>query len=128
MILTLSILFILNLSSLATFCYLLLKKKHEFDKIKKQLQRAIQELHALCHGAVGIGDRIASIEKQAQKIINQPKETVPPVLDGNHYNQARKLFELGASMDDVIRSCHLSKEEAELVAMLSNTTRSLTVS
>lgn len=104
------------------------KQQQDHSLIMQSLQR---DLRALANAAVGVGGRVLEIERQQRKqplevVHSKPvvqKITPPPHTEyyGNSnqpYEQAIQMAQNGASVDDIINVCCLSKSEAELVAMM----------
>lgn len=99
------------------------------------MQLLQRDLRALANAAVGVGGRVLEIERQQRK---RPSPTVvavqEPVQSHNQvsapiefynsssssqpYEQAIRMVQTGASVDDIVTVCGLSKSEAELVSMM----------
>lgn len=102
------------------------------------MQSLQRDLRALANAAVGVGGRVLEIERHQRKrptVVatdkvspqSQPQQSVPinhaaPVdfyTNSNQpYEQAIRMAQTGATTDDIINVCGLSKSEAELVAMM----------
>jgi preprotein translocase subunit YajC len=105
------------------------RKQQEYQSISMQsLQR---DLRALTNAAVGVGGRVLEIERQQRKrpvIVTTAEEqqsqtySATPVEYYNSsnqpYEQAIHMAQTGASIDDIVNVCGLSKSEAELVSMM----------
>lgn len=88
-----------------------------------------RDLRALANAAVGVGGRVLEIERQQRKqpasvIVQeqkQPQVSAPIELyhsPNQPYEQAIRMVQTGASVDDIVNVCGLSKSEAELVSMM----------
>ena len=106
------------------------RKQQEQQSLSMQaLQR---DLRALANAAVGVGGRVLEIERQQRKrpvvVTTQEQEPVQtqevnaPIEFYNSssqpYEQAIRMVQTGASVDDIVNVCGLSKSEAELVSMM----------
>jgi len=110
---------LLNCGLTSACVYYFFQKQKENETLKANLIRNAQDMRAMCRAAVGMGERLATLEVASHRAQNQPRSANRNALESNHYNQARKLFELGASLEDVMQSCRLTKEEAQLLALVS---------
>ena len=106
------------------------RKQQEQQSLSMQaLQR---DLRALANAAVGVGGRVLEIERQQRKrpvvVATQEQEPVPTQVvnapiefynsSSQPYEQAIRMVQTGASVDDIVNVCGLSKSEAELVSMM----------
>ncbi len=104
------------------------RKQQELQSLSMQsLQR---DLRALANAAVGVGGRVLEIERNQRKhpavVVAPPQEqpvaTAAPVEFYNPssqpYEQAIHMAKTGASIDDIVNVCGLSKSEAELISMM----------
>lgn len=76
------------------------------------------EIRAMTNGSIGMGKRLLAIEHKLNITVEKQQELEnrdPGVLA---YNQAAKLMEMGADVDDLVRSCGIGRPEAELMALL----------
>jgi len=105
------------------------RKQQEHQSLSMQsLQR---DLRALTNAAVGVGGRVLEIERQQRKrpvIVTTTEEqqsqtySAAPIEYYNSsnqpYEQAIRMAQTGASVDDIVNVCGLSQSEAELVSMM----------
>ena len=96
------------------------------------MQSLQRDLRALANAAVGVGGRVLEIERNQRKrpvIVasqeqpkTQPATTTAPVeyysSANQPYEQAIRMAQTGASVEDIVNVCGLSKSEAELVCMM----------
>ena len=120
-----------------------LMQQQEQQLSMQSLQR---DLRALANAAVGVGGRVLEIERHQRKrptvvasrdavkqdairkeqqpapASYQPAMAVPPVeyygSPSQPYEQAIRMAQTGASTDDIVNLCGLSKSEADLVSMM----------
>ncbi len=106
------------------------RKQQELQSLSMQsLQR---DLRALANAAVGVGGRVLEIERNQRKhpvvVATQDQQhpsynmTTKPVelynTSNQPYEQAIRMAQTGASVDDIVNVCGLSKSESELVSMM----------
>jgi|LGVF01.2.fsa_nt_gb preprotein translocase subunit YajC len=96
------------------------------------MQSLQRDLRALANAAVGVGGRVLEIERNQRKrpvIVTsqeqpkiQPATTTAPVeyysSANQPYEQAIRMAQTGASVEDIVNVCGLSKSEADLVCMM----------
>ena len=95
------------------------------------MQSLQHDLRALANAAVGVGGRVLEIERHQRKrppvavaVQEQPAvytETAPVEYynsSNQPYEQAIRMAHTGASIEDIVNVCGLSKSEAELVSMM----------
>ena len=113
---------------ISLFSYNKQKKLQAEQTLSMQvLQR---DLRALANAAVGVGGRVLEIERQQRKqparIIVQEQQSQQQVSapielyqsPNQPYEQAIRMVQTGATVDDIVNVCGLSKSEAELVSMM----------
>lgn len=78
------------------------------------------EIQAMTSGSIGMGKRLVDIEQRLNTTTEKQQELAnrdPGVLA---YNQAARLMEMGADVDDLVKDCGIGRPEAELMALLHN--------
>ena len=109
------------------------QRKQQQDQILT-MQSLQRDLRALANAAVGVGGRVLEIERHQRKApVIVPKYEQQPVVAYNTptsqveycnsssnqpYEQAIRMAQTGANIDDIVNVCGLSKSEAELVTMM----------
>jgi hypothetical protein len=90
-----------------------------YTQTEKLFQQLRKEITLSNSGAVGMGQRLLSMEKRLQ--------SAPPSThkidyyndeDFQPYSQAAQLFKLGLDSEEVARRCGLSRAEASLIEMM----------
>jgi hypothetical protein len=79
------------------------------------------DLRALCNSAVNVGARINAVEQRLRQLSlrqDQLGMQQQGAGEGRSFDQAAKMVRKGASIDEVVDVCGLSRGEAELVAMM----------
>jgi len=104
------------------------RKLHQDQSLTMQMLQ--RDLRALANAAVGVGGRVLEIERQQRKqpsVIHvkenvQSQATPAPVEfynpNNQPYEQAIRMAQSGATVEDIVNVCGLSKSEAELVTMM----------
>jgi TolA-binding protein len=80
------------------------------------------DVRALCTAAVNVGERINQLEQRLRQLSLRQDELG---MQQNHtegdmrsFVQATKMVRKGASVDELVEMCGLSRGEAELIAMM----------
>lgn len=76
------------------------------------------EIQALTSSSIGMGHRLMDVENKLNITAEKQQELAnrdPGVLA---YNQAARLMEMGADVDDLVKNCGIGRPEAELMALL----------
>ena len=77
-----------------------------------------RELHAATSGSMGVGQRLVVCERQLHELrstIDEMRQNDPLRIS---YDEASRLVDLGADIDDLMNTCGISRPEAELVSAL----------
>ena len=93
-----------------------------------------KDLRALANAAVGVGGRVLEIERHQRKrpviVANEEPQVQPHTYNttaapvdyynssNQPYEQAIRMAQTGASSNDIVNVCGLSKSEADLVSMM----------
>ncbi|TCK07093.1 DUF2802 domain-containing protein [Marinobacterium mangrovicola] len=115
------IVMIFAMLSLATLviCVVLAVRLRRQERRQQALINVLRnEIRAMTNGSIGMGKRLLAIEHRLNITVEKQQELEnrdPGVLA---YNQAAKLMEMGADVDDLVRSCGIGRPEAELMALL----------
>ncbi|WP_315853565.1 DUF2802 domain-containing protein [Marinobacterium arenosum] len=76
------------------------------------------EIQAMTSSSIGMGKRLVDVEQRLNVTSEKQLELEnrdPGVLA---YNQAARLMEMGADVDDLVKNCGIGRPEAELMALL----------
>ncbi len=90
------------------------------DQIKERCDTLGREIHATGSGSMGVGQRVVACERQLhelQGLMDEMRQNDPLRVS---YDEASRLVELGADIDDLMNTCGISRPEAELVSALKN--------
>jgi hypothetical protein len=98
---------------------------HSYRCLKRQERRYQALLNVLRHeirvmssGAIGMGRRLRGVEARLNITAEKQQELENRDPGTLAYNQAAKLMEMGAEVDDLVSSCGIARPEAELMALL----------
>jgi hypothetical protein len=77
-----------------------------------------RELHVTASTGMGVGQRLVACERQLHELrttIEEMRQNDPLRVS---YDEAARLVDLGADVDDLMNTCGISRPEAELVSAL----------
>lgn len=103
----------------AGYCIHVRRKLQQHQRQYEALINVLRnEIQALTSSSIGMGHRLMDVENQLNITAEKQQELVnrdPGVLA---YNQAARLMEMGADVDDLVKNCGIGRPEAELMALL----------
>lgn len=92
------------------------------DRVHRQLrensENLVRELNATASGSAGVGNRVIVCERQLHELcalVDEMRQNDPLRVS---YDEASRLVDLGAGVDDLMNTCGISRPEAELVSAL----------
>ncbi len=88
------------------------------------LESLERNMQAVCLGAKGMGDAVARLEHKLKKLTERQDQIDMRDPDARVYHHAIALVGKGAGVGDLVSTCGLSREEAELVHLLHQQVRS----
>ena len=88
------------------------KKLGQYDTALLQLQN---ETAAVIAGAAGIGGHLARIETQLNDVRERQNQLEASTRVEQSYSQAIRLVQEGADIDQLVETCGLVRDEAELI-------------
>ena len=86
--------------------------------LKERCDTLGRELHATASGSMGVGQRLVVCERQLHELrstMDEMRQNDPLRVS---YDEAARLVDLGADIDDLMNTCGISRPEAELVSAL----------
>ncbi len=92
----------------------------EQDVLLRSLERDMQ---AVCRGAKGMGDTVLELEQKLRHLTERQDSLDLREPSSQVYNHAIRLTHGGASVEELVASCGLSRSEAELLHLLHRRTR-----
>lgn len=115
----------LSLIALAFASYIWFKSKRSKQEseasvatLQAQLESLRKQMMELHTGAIGMGQRLQSVEGAMQQVNERQQELTMQDPERRLYSRAAKMVELGADLDEVMSECELPKAEAELLISL----------
>ncbi|MEH8150751.1 DUF2802 domain-containing protein [Aeromonas veronii] len=115
----------MSLIALAFASYIWLKSKRSKQEseasvatLQGQLESLRKQMMELHTGAIGMGQRLQSVEGAMQQVNERQQELTMQDPERRLYSRAAKMVELGADLDEVMSECELPKAEAELLISL----------
>lgn len=103
--------------------------------LRSQLQRINDDVAGLCSAAVSVDKRLSTSEMDVSRILDyfqnakpvnleQSREMVEPEIESSQgYNFAIEKIRNGTSLDDLVKSCGLTRDEAVLLMRLHGNTK-----
>lgn len=88
------------------------------SSLKARCDTLGRELHATTSGSMGVGQRLVACERQLHELRNSLDEMRQNDPLRISYDEAARLVDLGADIDDLMNTCGISRPEAELVSAL----------
>ena len=88
------------------------------QQLRTNTENMVRELHATSSGSMGVGNRLVACERELHELrvrFDEMRQNDP--LRGS-YDEASRLVDLGADIDDLMNTCGISRPEAELVSAL----------
>jgi hypothetical protein len=97
----------------------LLQKISSIEKdnllLRRQLSAIEDELHEIRSGSIGLGSKVKELISSLKDTQDQQQEIAMQDPQSRFYNQAAKLVESGASIEELMRECDIPHAEAELL-------------
>ncbi|MGN4977111.1 DUF2802 domain-containing protein [Aeromonas sp. 95A] len=116
---------VMSLIALAFASYIWFKSKRSKQEseasvatLQGQLESLRKQMMELHTGAIGMGQRLQSVEGAMQQVNERQQELTMQDPERRLYSRAAKMVELGADLDEVMSECELPKAEAELLISL----------
>ncbi|MGM0570126.1 DUF2802 domain-containing protein [Marinobacter sp.] len=88
------------------------------QQLRDNSENLVRELHATSSGSIGVGNRVIACERQLHELRAQFDEMRQNDPLRVSYDEASRLVDLGADVDDLMNTCGISRPEAELVSAL----------
>ncbi len=93
------------------------------QQLRDHSENVVRELNATSSGSIGVGNRVIACERQLHELrslFDEMRQNDPLRVS---YDEASRLVDLGADVDDLMNTCGISRPEAELVSALSKRQR-----
>lgn len=96
--------------------------RHQLRKLRAEVKARSEDLgrevHAIASGSMGVGQRVVGCERQLHELratLDEMRQNDPLRIS---YDEASRLVDLGADIEDLMNTCGISRPEAELVSAL----------
>ena len=119
-------LFTLSLVAVSVAAYAL----HQLVQVRRELAKLQQtradlnatrdDVSALCSGAVGVGNRLNKLEQRLRSQGERQDQLDLRTSGERPYTQAGKLVHSGATIEELINTCGITRGEAELIFMMNS--------
>lgn len=114
--LSLLLVLVMLLGGLGTVLFLRLRQ-HE-RQYKALITVLRNEIRSMTGSSIGMGKRLVDIEQRLNITVEKQLELENRDPSELAYNQAARLMEMGADVDDLVKNCGIGRPEAELMALL----------
>lgn len=100
-------------------CFILHRRLQKHERRQQALINVLRnEIQAMTNSSIGMGRRLIEVEQKLNLTADKQLELENRDPGALAYNQATKLMEMGADVDDLVQSCGIGRPEAELMALL----------
>ncbi|MEE4246568.1 MAG: DUF2802 domain-containing protein [Kangiellaceae bacterium] len=96
----------------------MLKQRCSLKNLNEQLALLKREQSAILSGNNGLGRRLFQVKSSLNELERSQDELMQAGFSDKSFEQASKLLTQGNSIEDVMKSCHLSLGEAELLQQM----------
>lgn len=110
---------ILCLGTCAWLAWQILQLKETLQASEKSNHRIHQDLHGLILCMRGVSQRFEKQQKQLRSVTIRQNDLSAISTNDSHYEQAVLLMDRGATADELVQTCGLSKGEAELMSRIN---------
>jgi hypothetical protein len=92
--------------------------KARVRRCERELAGLKDDLRALCAGAVGTDERLARLENRGRRLVERQEQLELRDQGDRQYAPAIRMVQKGASIDELVSVCGISRGEAELISMM----------
>lgn len=87
----------------------------------KLLPQALDDLAAFENAAMRAGEQLVRLEQKVRGVVDRQDQVELQTRGSRPYSQAIQLVQRGASVEELMSVCDLTRGEAELICMLHGT-------
>lgn len=87
-------------------------------RLDARIDKLGQKLAEYQQSNIRMGEELLSLREKQGQLENRQQRVEQQDVQGMPYNQASRLVQMGASTDDLMQACGLSRSEAELMLKL----------
>jgi len=100
-------------------CFILFRRLQQHERRHQALINVLRnEIQAMTNSSIGMGRRLIGVEQKLNLTADKQLELENRDPSALAYNQATRLMEMGADVDDLVQNCGIGRPEAELMALL----------
>ncbi len=88
------------------------------ETVEARLVGLQNDIRALTAGAAGLGKKLHSLERGSRRVQERQNQIEVNKSDGRPYEQAIRMAQNGASVDELMSVCEFSRNEADLIVMM----------
>jgi len=100
-------------------CFVLFRRLQQHERRHQALINVLRnEIQAMTNSSIGMGRRLIGVEQKLNLTVDKQLELENRDPTALAYNQATRLMEMGADVDDLVQNCGIGRPEAELMALL----------
>lgn len=100
-------------------CFVLFRRLQQHERRHQALINVLRnEIQAMTNSSIGMGRRLIEVEQKLNLTADKQLELENRDPNALAYNQATRLMEMGADVDDLVQNCGIGRPEAELMALL----------
>ena len=121
---------VLGIGSLLSLLFFALRLRALWQQQQQSMETLQKDLRALCQSAVQVGGRVSRLEQGLKQLQQRQQELgmrqdkmIQPEPEARNFEQAIKLAQKGASIEELMDICDLSRGEAELMSMMHRLSR-----
>ena len=109
--------------SVALFC--MYRMRRQVMVSQKLYERINHELKVTNSGSIGMGQRLMAVERKLKQPTSKPQAAAveSPGVENLSYVHAARLISSGVKVEEIARSCGLSRAEASLMETLHRQNR-----
>ena len=93
-------------------------REQEGERQRQEIDKLRGDLGVLCSGAVGVSERVARIEQKLNRLSERQEQMEASTPETQPYDQAVEFARKGASAEELVAQCGITKGEADLVVMM----------
>ncbi len=110
--------FVVGLAGLCAGAWAMVRYRAIQDELHRVVTAVQQQLNVVTSGAVGVGEKLSGVEQHLRRTMEKQQELEHRDPGQLPYSQAVRLIAMGATAEDLVHSCGLSRAEADLVFLL----------
>ena len=100
------------------FALVLLRRKYRKQSSSSHVSRMQNDLRALTTAAVSMGERVLEIERRQRRLAERQDQMDIYDSANQPYEQAIRMVQNGAKVEELVKICGLSTNEAQLIHMM----------